>query len=86
MAEADRTIHLHNIGSVDVWVSTEIQGQFAGFYTDNMTLDGVGATAYQNAMQPGDDAHPVAQITVPLGTPAGAKTATIVFWAEAVIE
>jgi hypothetical protein len=61
------------------------------FYTDNMTLDDpaapppVAAVDYSRVLVDDDTALPVSDICVPLDYPVGAESATIVFWATALV-
>jgi hypothetical protein len=86
-SSASQTVTVTNTGTPKEKFTTTLANQSpADFYTSNLKIDTTytAATWSATSVAVGGTATPGLVLSIPIGTAAGAKTGTLIFWAELV--
>jgi hypothetical protein len=82
-SSAAQTVTVQNTGDYNQNFTTTLANDSSGFYAANLTIGGTTVTAWNiNAVITLHTTTPGLVLSIPKGTPAGAHTATIIFWAQ----
>ncbi|MBA7668092.1 hypothetical protein ES703_76196 [subsurface metagenome] len=76
------SLNVANSGTVPASVTATLDGTDVEFYTANLLMDGGSVTAWSANLPVSESVDVSLTLNVPAGAEPGAKTATIIFWAE----